>query len=84
LQITDKFKARSLIKEKEENRKQSLSTLFTKPRWREMRMVVILITLSVIAEMQIWPTLNWLLARYSYTNVVNKDKNKQTTITIEM
>jgi len=84
LQITDKFKARSLIKEKEENRKQSLSTLFTKPRWREMRMVVILITLSVIAEMQIWPTLNWLLASYSYTNVVNKDKNKQTTITIEM
>jgi len=30
LQITDKFKARSLIKEKEENRKQTFSTLFTK------------------------------------------------------
>jgi hypothetical protein len=41
-----------------------------------------LITLPVIAGMQIWPTLNWSLA--SYTNVVNKDENKQTTITIEM
>jgi len=43
-----------------------------------------LITLSVIAEMQVWPTLNWSLACYSYTNAVNKDENKQTTITIEM
>jgi len=84
LQITHKFKARSLIKEKEENRKQTFSTLFTKPRRREMRIVVILITLSVIAEIQIWPTLNWSLASYSYTDVVSKDENKQITIIIEM
>jgi hypothetical protein len=48
-----------------------------------MRIVVILITLSVIAEMQIWPTLNLSLASYSHTDV-NKDENKQTTIMIEM
>ena len=49
-----------------------------------MRIVVILITLSVIAEIQIWPTLNWSLASYSYTDVVSKDENKQITIIIEM
>jgi len=43
-----------------------------------------LITLSAIAEMQIWPTLIRSLASYSYTNIVKKDENKQTTVITEM